>query len=229
MTFNFATKKPVTRSSKSKFLKDSYKVVLVGNGGVGKTTFIKRHMTGEFEDTYKPTKGCYIYPLEFHTSNGPIKFAIWDTAGQEKMGGLRDGYYVGADAAIIMFDVSSRISYKQVPTWYRDITRVEPDIPIILVGNKVDINDRQVKDRNVKFQRRKNIPYIPISTKSNYNYEKPFVCIARKISNDKKLRLIEQPAIKPATSNFTPEEIRKLRQDEADASQTAIPDDGEDW
>ena len=218
-----------TRSTNTDFAKDSYKIVLVGNGGVGKTTFIKRHITGEFERNYEPTKGCCIYPLNFNTSCGHIKFSVWDTAGQEKFGGLRDGYYVGADAAIIMFDVSSRISYKQIPSWYRDIRRVESDIPVILIGNKIDINDRQVKDKNVKFHRRKNIPYIPISTKSNYNYEKPFLCIARKIADNKELRLVEQPAIKPPTSNFTPEELRKIKEDEIYATQTAIPDDEADW
>jgi len=76
----------------------------VGDGGVGKTTFVKRHKTGEFEKKYIATVGVEVRPLEFFTNLGPILFNVWDTAGQEKFGGLRDGYYIGGQAAIIMFD-----------------------------------------------------------------------------------------------------------------------------
>lgn len=73
----------------------------------------------------------------FYTTHGPIRLIIWDTAGQEKLGGLREGYYIGAHCAIIMFDVTSRISYKNVPKWHKDLTRICDTVPIVLVGNKV--------------------------------------------------------------------------------------------
>ena len=58
-------------------------MILVGDGGVGKTTFVKRHLTGEFEKKYVATLGVEVHPLNFHTNRGPIKFNVWDTAGQE--------------------------------------------------------------------------------------------------------------------------------------------------
>ena len=61
-----------------------FKLILVGDGGVGKTTFVKRHLTGEFEKKYVATLGVEVHPLLFHTNRGPIKFNVWDTAGQEK-------------------------------------------------------------------------------------------------------------------------------------------------
>ena len=70
----------------------TFKLVLVGDGGVGKTTFVKRHLTGEFEKKYIATIGVEVHPLTFHTNAGLICFNVWDTAGQEKFGGLRDGY-----------------------------------------------------------------------------------------------------------------------------------------
>merc|ERR1712173_119660 len=88
---------------------------LVGDGGTGKTTFVKRHLTGEFEKKYVATLGVEVHPLVFHTNRGAIRFNVWDTAGQEKFGGLRDGYYIQGQCAIIMFDVTSRITYKNVP------------------------------------------------------------------------------------------------------------------
>ena len=91
----------------------SQQCVLVGDGGTGKTTFVKRHLTGEFEKKYVgknfacalchsqidiflliATLGVEVHPLVFHTNRGPIRFNVWDTAGQEKFGGLRDGYYI---------------------------------------------------------------------------------------------------------------------------------------
>lgn len=70
----------------------TFKVVLVGDGGVGKTTFVKRHISGEFEKRYLATMGVEVHPLRFHTNFGEILMNVWDTAGQEKLGGLRDGY-----------------------------------------------------------------------------------------------------------------------------------------
>ena len=71
--------------------KVQFKLVLVGDGGTGKTTFVKHHLNGEFEK-YVATLGVEVHPLVFHTNRGQIKFTVWDTAGQEKFGGLRDGY-----------------------------------------------------------------------------------------------------------------------------------------
>jgi len=69
-------------------------------------------------------------------------FNVWDTAGQEKFGGLRDGYYIQGQCGIIMFDVTARITYKNVPNWHRDLERVCENIPIVLCGNKVDVKVR---------------------------------------------------------------------------------------
>ena len=116
----------------------TFKLILVGDGGVGKTTFVKRHRTGEFEKKYVATMGCEVHPIPFYTNMGPVIFNCWDTAGvslglaqlnsivllgQEAFGGLRDGYYIGGQAAIIMFDVTARVTYKSVPHWHRDLVR----------------------------------------------------------------------------------------------------------
>ena len=107
-----------------------------------------------------------------------------------------------------MFDVTSRLTYKNVPTWHRDLCRfasfaifftecdiifwssyvlvfscrVCENIPIVLCGNKVDVKNRQVKAKQVTFHRKKNLQYYEISAKSNYNFEKPFLYLARKLA-----------------------------------------------
>ena len=159
-----------------------FKLVLVGDGGTGKTTFVKRHLTGEFEKKYIATLGVEVHPMPFFTSKGQILFNVWDTAGQEKLGGLRDGYYIGGHCGIIMFDVCSRITYQNVPKWYKDLVRVCENVPIVLVGNKVDVKDRKVKAKQITFHRKKNLQYYDISAKSNYQFEKPFVWLLRKLT-----------------------------------------------
>ena len=86
----------------------TFKLVLVGDGGVGKTTFVKRHLTGEFEKKYVATLGVEVHPLVFHTNRGALRFNVWDTAGQEKFGGLRDGYYIQGLYKLIKWRAFSR-------------------------------------------------------------------------------------------------------------------------
>lgn len=173
-----------------------FKLIVVGDGGVGKSAFIKRHRTGEFEKRYIATMGVEVNPLLFHTNQGNIIFNVWDCAGQEKYSGLGDGYYIGAQAAIIMFDLTSSISYKSVPGFYNDIRRICPDIPIVLCGNKVDCKQRKVKPAEIQFHRKKEIQYYDISAKSNYNFEKPFLYLARAFAGNS-LNFVEAPAVLP--------------------------------
>jgi GTP-binding nuclear protein Ran len=202
-----------------------FKLILVGDGGVGKTTFVKRHLTGEFEKKYVATLGVEVHPLVFHTNRGPIKFNVWDTAGQERFGGLRDGYYIQGQCAIIMFDVTSRITYKNVPNWHRDLTRVCENIPIVLTGNKVEIKDRKVKAKQITFHRKKNLQYYDISAKSNYNFEKPFLWLARKLCGDNALHFVEAPALAPPEFTIDPSQAQQFEAELAEAAQIPLPPD----
>jgi len=206
----------------------TFKLILVGDGGVGKTTFVKRHLTGEFEKKYVATLGVEVHPLGFHTNYGPIVFNVWDTAGQEKFGGLRDGYYIQGQCAIIMFDVTSRMTYKNVPNWHRDLVRVCENIPIVLVGNKVDVKDRKVKAKAITFHRKKNLQYYDISAKSNYNFEKPFLWLARKLVNQPNLTFVESPALKPPEVALDLEQVRRYEQELQSALTTPLPEEDED-
>lgn len=204
-----------------------FKLVLCGDGGVGKTTLVKRHLTGEFEKKYIPTLGVEVHPLRFTTNCGPLTFNVWDTAGQEKFGGLRDGYYIQGQCAIIMFDVTSRITYKNVPNWHRDIVRVCENIPIVLVGNKVDVKDRQVKAKNIQFHRKRNLQYYDLSARSNYNFEKPFLWLARRLTNQGNLQFVGQFAKAPEIQ-IDNALIAQHEEELRNAQNVAINDDDED-
>ncbi|TPX35984.1 hypothetical protein SmJEL517_g01832 [Synchytrium microbalum] len=200
----------------------------VGDGGTGKTTFVKRHLTGEFEKKYVATLGVEVHPLTFFTNFGAICFNTWDTAGQEKFGGLRDGYYIQGQCAIIMFDVTSRITYKNVPNWHRDLVRVCENIPIVLCGNKVDIKERKVKAKAITFHRKKNLQYYDISAKSNYNFEKPFLWLARKLVGNPNLDFVAAPALAPPEVTVDPALIAQYNQELQDAAAHPLPAEDDD-
>ncbi|KAM9965416.1 hypothetical protein ACTFIW_005232 [Dictyostelium discoideum] len=179
------------------------KLVLVGDSGVGKTTFLKRHITGEFQRDHIPTNGVELNNLILYTDIGNVNFDIWDISGNEIFGALRDGYYLGCQCAIIMFDVSSRVSYRNVPNWFHDLTRIlGNNIPIVLVGNKVDIKDRKVKAKEINFHRRKNIQYCEISSKSNYKFETPFIQLIKILSGNDNVRFVSPPPLLPSGGGF---------------------------
>merc|ERR1719324_739612 len=205
-----------------------FKCLLVGDGGVGKTTFVKRHLTGEFEKKYVATIGVEVHAMPFDTNRGRLIFNVWDTAGQEKFGGLRDGYYIQGQCAIIMFDVTSRISYKNVGVWYRDLVRVCENIPIVLVGNKVDVKERKVKVKQINFHRKKNLGYYDISAKSNFNYEKPFLYLAKKLVGDMHLTFVDTVALLPAEVEIDPSKMAAYEKEMQEAEAMPLPDDDDD-
>uniref|UniRef100_A0A7S1GL86 GTP-binding nuclear protein n=1 Tax=Cyclophora tenuis TaxID=216820 RepID=A0A7S1GL86_CYCTE len=127
-----------------------------------------------------------------------------------------------------MFDVTSCITYKNVPIWHRDITRVCNDIPIVLCGNKVNVKDRKVKAKQITFHRKKHMQFYDISAKSNYNFEKPFLWLARKLVGDNRIHFVEEVALQPP--EFTIDEKTKQMCDFelAQAAQVPIDDDDDD-
>ena len=204
------------------------KLIIVGDGGVGKTTFVKRHLTGEFEKKYIATQGAEVHPMEFSTTKGKITFNVWDTAGQEKLSALRDGYYIDAHCAIIMFDVTSRITYKNVPKWYKDITRICEGIPIVLVGNKVDEKNRKVKAKQILFARKHGLQYFDVSAKSNYQFEKPFIWLLKKLTGDPNLALKENVPTAPQEITMDDDHIKQMEKEYIDAQNCRIEDMDED-
>jgi GTP-binding nuclear protein Ran len=159
----------------------------VGSAGVGKTYFLKRHIRGDFvQEKCECTAEYEIHPLLFHTTGGTIKFNVWNTSGQEKQGSPRDSYYKNADAAIIMFDIGNRGTYDNVSAWHEDMTSVfekegKKDIPIVLVANKVDTEDLEVKANQITIH--KVLGMEKFSVKSDQNFDAPMLYIAGKILN----------------------------------------------
>jgi len=131
-----------------------------------------------------------VVPLVFNTSVGQVRLNIWDCGGQEKFKGLETGYYVGADGVLIMYDVSSRLSYKNTQVWYNKFigTVVENRTPIILIGNKVDIDKRKV-DINEVVANIKEVTF-EVSAKDEINCRTPFLYLIQKLMKDPSINFV---------------------------------------
>ena len=156
----------------------SFKVVLVGEGGVGKTTFMTLLLTGVFEKKYVATLGVEVHPIVQEFANYTRTFNVWDTAGQEKFGGLQEGYYIGADIGILMVDMTSRLTYKSIPQWINKLRQTVPNIPIVLVANKVDVADLKVSAGEIlHIAQAYGLHLVNISCKSGYRTPEVIECL----------------------------------------------------
>ena len=126
-------------------LTDIYKLLLIGDCSVGKSTFITRHLTGKWNPKYKQTQGVNIQNLKFHTNYGWINFEVRDIGAVEKYNPDLGSLYQKADGAIIFFDLNRPLTYRNLDPWRQSVLQVAPDIPIVLCGNKFDCQDRKIK------------------------------------------------------------------------------------
>lgn len=166
----------------------NFKIILIGDEGVGKTSVVKRIHHDSFNKKYIPTMGVESTPLPFDTSRGEVVFNVWDCAGKEYY--PREYYYKGAQAAVIMFDLTSQKSYESVSSRYKSVCEICPLIPIAICGNKVDLCTKKsnplkrvVTANDVRSQY-KNIEYFEISSKSNCNLKQPFLYLAKTLFGD---------------------------------------------
>lgn len=119
-----------------------YKLILVGDGECGKTSYIHRLYERELS-RYNPTIGVEVHPYTFN--NEGVIFNIWDTAGQEKFGGLRDGYYIQGACCMVFCSLDKLSSLQNASDWIRGVQRVCENIPFVLVLNKRGMSDENLR------------------------------------------------------------------------------------
>jgi len=193
-------------------IKLKFKCCLIGDGGVGKTSFCKKLLSNRhnIQTKYISTLGAEIYPIIIETNYGNIELDIWDTAGQEKFGRLRSSWYSKSKVIIIMFDVSSLNSYNNVISkWYDDIIKCSPNSLIILCGNKIDlINARVVHENQVK---QLNLIYFNISVKNDLNLNEMLFYIIQNLTNIQNIKFLDRFVLDNKTNsindNYEDEEI----------------------
>lgn len=169
----------------SLFLQFIFKIVLLGDSGVGKSNLVFRFTKNEFNKDSKSTIG-----VEFATKtvqiedNKLVKAQIWDTAGQERYRSIASSYYRGAVGALLVYDVTDRNSFNHVPMWLKEVEEnAEKDCLIMLVGNKTDLNDQRtvfVRDGR-SFARKNGLAFIETSALDSTGVDTAFQRILQEI------------------------------------------------
>jgi Ras-related protein Rab-5C len=163
-----------------------YKLVLLGDASVGKTSLVVRFVSNHFNEAVETTVGAAFSTQTVSTETGKnIKFEIWDTAGQERFKSLAPMYYRNASCAVVVFDLTSESSFARAKDWVKQLALSNnPDIVIALAGNKADIpsSQRQVKADEIKqFTLEESLIYLETSAKTGHNVQKLFETIANKL------------------------------------------------
>jgi Ras-related protein Rab-11A len=158
-----------------------YKLVVAGEGGVGKTTLIIRYCEGIFKHDTRTTVGVGFASKEVHLRGESIKLQIWDFGGEERFRFILPAYCKGANAAVLAFDSTRFQSVKNLPEWIEIIRKNAGGIPIVLVGTKVDLKDqRTVKPEDGEdFSKRNKLNgYFDVSSKTGLNVDSVFSRVA---------------------------------------------------
>ena len=129
-----------------------FKMILIGDSGVGKSNILSRYINNSFSETTRSTVGVELSAKVEEINNTKIKIQIWDTAGQERYKSITKTYYKGAKGALIVYDITNKESFKNVDKWINDLKESgDDDVSILIVGNKCDLEaSREVTTDEVK-------------------------------------------------------------------------------
>eukprot|EP01127_Copromyxa_protea_P003942 TRINITY_DN136_c0_g1_i2.p1 TRINITY_DN136_c0_g1~~TRINITY_DN136_c0_g1_i2.p1 ORF type:complete len:193 (+),score=40.61 TRINITY_DN136_c0_g1_i2:311-889(+) len=157
-----------------------FKLVLLGESAVGKSSLVIRFVNGDFEENQTSTVGACFLTQEITLNDTTVKFDIWDTAGQERFASLAPMYYRGAQAAIVVFDITNYSSFIKAQEWVRELQRKgHPNVVIAIAGNKSDLSHtREVTTQQAtEYADENGALYYETSAKTATNVNELFVAI----------------------------------------------------
>ena len=164
---------------------DILKLVIIGDSGVGKSNYLYRFVEGEFCPIHEATVGFdYKSKVSYlPKAKKKVKFQIWDTAGQEKYMSINKNLFQRVQGIILMYDISFEKSFTNLDKWMTVIKQLADGIPLILIGNKIDLeNERKVsKERGEQFANDNNLDFFESSGKSGKNVEESFIFLGEQI------------------------------------------------
>lgn len=175
-----------------------FKVVLIGDSGVGKSNLLSRFTRNEFNLESKSTIGVEFATRSIQVDNKTVKAQIWDTAGQERYRAITSAYYRGAVGALLVYDIAKHLTYENVERWLRELRdHADSNIVIMLVGNKSDLRHLRAvtTDEAKTFAERNELSFIETSALDSTNVEAAFQNILSEI-----YRIVSQKQIQDGAS-----------------------------
>lgn len=178
-------------------VKETYKILLLGDVSVGKTCILLRFSDNSFNDDQISTIGLDYRTKDINIDNKVITIAIWDTAGQEKFKCITKSFYKGAHGILIIYDVTDYKTFSNIIEWVYSIREVaNKSIKLMLIANKIDLDHRVVStEEGKKIADDNNCFYMETSAKTNLHIDKVFEKITKEIYE-------EACAIKEIEMNF---------------------------
>jgi len=155
------------------------KVVVAGDGTVGKTSLVRRFCEGKFEMTRVATIGVDFQTKLVELPERTVKLSIWDMAGQDRFQVIRTGFYRGSRAAALVFDVTSPESFANLERWRQEIIEVVPQQPFLVVGNKTDLERKISPEQGAAFAHGIRAAYVETSALSGTGVPDLFLTLAK--------------------------------------------------
>jgi Ras-related protein Rab-1A len=158
-----------------------FKVLIIGNSGVGKSCLLLRFAEDMFSNNYISTVGVDFKIGKLNVDSKSVKLQIWDTAGQERFRTITKSYYHGSNGIVVVYDITDRESFDQVQHWMSEIdAHASSDVCRLLVGNKADLSDKRAvkSDEGSALARQHGIPFLETSAKDSSNVEGMFRTMA---------------------------------------------------
>ena len=163
----------------------SFKIIIVGDQGVGKSCLAIKASRNYFEDFYSPTVGFEFVSFNVRVQDKIIKLQIWDTCGQEVYRSLISSFFRSASLAIIVYSIDTEDSFNNIEKWLNDIkTQSNPDIKIFLIGNKADLEDKRklTKEQGEQLCNDHKLAFfMETSAKTGFNVQNVFIQVAKEL------------------------------------------------
>ena len=163
----------------------SFKIIVVGDSGVGKSCLTMRGTKKHFEDCYTPTVGFEFFTFNIRINDKNIKLQIWDTCGQEAYRSLITSFYRNASLAILVYSIDNQNSYNNIEAWLNEIkSQANPETKTFLIGNKVDLESQRTIPKEVaqQFCKDHGFNYFEeTSAKEDINAQKVFINAAKEL------------------------------------------------
>ena len=153
------------------------KAVVIGDGGVGKTSLIVRHVDNRFEEEYKPTLGFDISLKTVSIEEASAELLVWDIGGQAIFKDIRESYLEGSHCCFLVFDLTNKESFDNIENWLKELQTFAGDIPYMLVGNKNDLKAKRIVKKDDAEALAKKIGasgYFETSAKTGEGVDKAF-------------------------------------------------------
>ncbi|XP_016137003.1 ras-related protein Rab-11A-like [Sinocyclocheilus grahami] len=161
-----------------------FKVVLIGDSGVGKSNLLSRFTRNEFNLESKSTIGVEFATRSIHVEGKTVKAQIWDTAGQERYRAITSAYYRGAVGALLVYDIAKHLTYENAERWLKELqNHADSNIVIMLVGNKSDLRHLRAvpMDESKAFAEKHGLSFLETSALDSSNVELAFQTVLTEI------------------------------------------------